>query len=316
MCKKVSGKPTLANSAELNLWLVWRNFLHNKKGLLTYVLLLLLLIILGGCGCNIETVEEHNSKIEKDALERSSALESLLNRTETDETSTTVPDFEVSVSDAQSSATVNENTNEASDNQTVTDNQNTADTKNETENRNTAENNGASIPINVSVSSEAASVNGTSPDSGETTAKDTIPEESQSTKGQTVDSQTTAPYIMVHITITCSKVIDNPDLSTDAGLPENGIILDTYVAVKDGDSVFTALKAAADDNGISLSYTGSKGSVYVTGINELYEKQCGRYSGWKYSVNNVYPNVGCGGYALSDGDSILFGYTATYTDTY
>lgn len=196
--------------------------MHNKKGLPAYVLLLLLLIILGGCGCNIETVEEHNSKIEKDALERSSALESLYNRTDTEETSS----------------------------------------------------------------------------------------------NPTVDSQTTAPYIMVHITITCSKVIDNPDLSTDAVLPENGIILDTYVAVKDGDSVFTALKAAADDNGISLSYTGSKGSVYVAGINELYEKQCGRYSGWKFSVNNVYPNVGCGGYALSDCDSILFGYTATYTDTY
>lgn len=198
--------------------------MRNKKGLFAYVLLLLLLIILGGCGCNIETVEEHNSKIEQDALERSSALESLLNRTDTEETS----------------------------------------------------------------------VKADSPASGETTA----------------------PYIMVHITITCSKVIDNPDLSTDAGLPENGIILDTYVAVKDGDSVFTALKAAADDNGISISYTGSKGSVYVAGINELYEKQCGRYSGWKFSINNVYPNVGCGGYALSDGDSILFGYTATHTDTY
>lgn len=190
--------------------------MHNKKGLPAYVLLLLLLIILGGCGCNIETVEEHNSKIEKDALERSSALESLYNRTDTEDTSV----------------------------------------------------------------------------------------------------KATSPYIMVHITITCSKVIHNPDLSTYAGLPEDGIILDTYVAVKNGDSVFTALKTAADDNGISLSYTGSKGSVYVTGINELYEKQCGRYSGWKFSVNNVYPNVGCGGYALSDGDSILFGYTATHTDTY
>lgn len=196
--------------------------MHNKKCLPAYILLFLLLIILTGCGCNIETVDEHNSKIEREALERSSALESLLNRTEAAEVSATA---------------ANEN-------------------------------------------------------------------------------QTTAAYINVHITITCSKVIDNPGLSTDARLPKDGIMLDTYVAVRNGDSVFDALKAAADDNGISLSYTKSSGSVYLGGINGLNEKQCGRYSGWRYSVNNVYPNVGCGGYTLSDGDSILFGYVATYTDSY
>lgn len=237
-----------------------------KKFLSAYILLILLLL-LSGCGCSIETVDEHNSKIEREALERSSALDALLNQTEASREQETSPDYEADISDMVSDSKITENTGTETD----------ADTA--------------------------------GPDN--TTAAETKAYESQ-----TAENQTTAPYIKVHITITCSKVVDNPDLSTDAKLPKDGIILDGYVAVRNGDSVFDALKAAADDNGISLSYTKSGGSVYIGGINGLNEKQCGRYSGWRYSVNNVYPNVGCGGYTLSDGDSILFGYGVTYNDSY
>lgn len=283
--------------------------MHNKKFLPACILLSLLLFILGGCGCSIETVEEHNSKIEKDALERSSALEALLNQTDADETSTTVPDSESDALASQTDSKADENTDTVASspsNQTAADRQT------------------AYLPSNASASSETVSVNATPPTADKTAAPTstkaaiTTDNETKAKENETTtpQKQTTVPYIKVHVTVTCSKVIDSPDLSTSAMLPDDGIILDTYVAVKDGDSVFTALKAAADDNGISLSYTGSKGSVYVAGINGLNEKQCGRYSGWKYSVNNVYPNVGCGGYTLSDGDSILFGYVSTYTDTY
>lgn len=279
--------------------------MRNKKYLSACILVLLLLLIPAGCGCSIETVNEHNAKIEQEALERSSVLEELINQTPADETSTTAPNHSTDTSNLQTDTTVNENTDiSASYSNTATDSQSEA--------------------LTTDASTGAASAKATAPAPNETSVTQTsdnaaissdkpATEQCQTTAPQ---SQTTAPYIMVHITITCSRVIDNPDLSTDTELPEDGIMLDTYVAVKNGDSVFTALKAAADDNDISLSYTGSRGSVYLSGINGLYEKQCGRYSGWKYSVNNVYPNVGCGGYTLSDGDSILFGYVATYTDTY
>lgn len=272
--------------------------MHNKKCLPAYILLFLLFIILSGCGCNIETVDEHNSKIESEALERSSALESLLNQTEATEVSTTVPNYDAAISDTRSDTKTTGNTDVmTSSKQTDADSQTTA-----------------LLPTDSASSetrTEAASTEaGTAAADNTTTGTTTANEE------QTTQVQTTAPYIKVHITITCSKVIENHNLSTDAKLPKDGIMLDTYVAVRNGDSAFDALKAAADDNGISLSYTKSSGSVYVGGINGLNEKQCGRYSGWRYSVNNVYPNVGCGGYTLSDGDSILFGYVATYTDSY
>lgn len=277
--------------------------MHNKKCLPAYILLFLLLIILSGCGCNVETVDEHNSKIEREALERSSALESLLNRTDAAEVSTTALDFETAISDTRTDTKTTGNTDDmTSSKQTDADSQTTA-----------------LLPTGSASSetkTEAASPEADTAAADNTTSGTTTANKEQTTQSETTQVQTTAPYIKVHITITCSKVIENHNLSTDAKLPKDGIMLDTYVAVRNGDSAFDALKAAADDNGISLSYTKSSGSVYVGGINGLNEKQCGRYSGWRYSVNNVYPNVGCGGYTLSDGDSILFGYVATYTDSY
>lgn len=50
-------------------------------------------------------------------------------------------------------------------------------------------------------------------------------------------------------------------------------------------------------------------SVYVEGINHLYEFSAGELSGWMYKVNGVYPNYGCSQYVLKDGDVIEWNYT-------
>lgn len=55
-----------------------------------------------------------------------------------------------------------------------------------------------------------------------------------------------------------------------------------------------------------LPYSGS--SYYVSSINGLAEFDHGRFSGWLYSVNGVEPNVGCGSYYLTDGDSVYWHY--------
>ena len=53
----------------------------------------------------------------------------------------------------------------------------------------------------------------------------------------------------------------------------------------------------------------SYGSVYVQGINYLYEFSCGPLSGWMYKVNEVFPNYGSSKYELEDGDVISWVYT-------
>ena len=48
---------------------------------------------------------------------------------------------------------------------------------------------------------------------------------------------------------------------------------------------------------------------YLQGINNLYEKDCGQWSGWMYEVNGWYPNYGCSRYQVQDGDNIEWHYT-------
>ena len=43
-------------------------------------------------------------------------------------------------------------------------------------------------------------------------------------------------------------------------------------------------------------YTPLYKSYYVEGINQLYEFDCGKNSGWMYSVNGEYPNYGASSY--------------------
>ena len=48
---------------------------------------------------------------------------------------------------------------------------------------------------------------------------------------------------------------------------------------------------------------------YVDGINNLFEFDGGRWSGWMYCVNKWYPNYGCGIYYVKPGDVIEWNYT-------
>ena len=49
--------------------------------------------------------------------------------------------------------------------------------------------------------------------------------------------------------------------------------------------------------------------LYIEGIGNLYEFDCGAESGWMYAVNGWFPNYGCSQYALQDGDTVTWVYT-------
>ena len=50
-------------------------------------------------------------------------------------------------------------------------------------------------------------------------------------------------------------------------------------------------------------------SVYIEGIANLYEFDCGGNSGWMYCVNGFFPSYGCSKYEVKDGDVIEWKYT-------
>ena len=56
-------------------------------------------------------------------------------------------------------------------------------------------------------------------------------------------------------------------------------------------------------------------SVYIKGIANLYEFDCGELSGWFYKVNGEKPNFGCSQYKLKDDDKVEWVYTCNFLAT-
>ena len=123
----------------------------------------------------------------------------------------------------------------------------------------------------------------------------------------------------VTLSIECKTVLENlsvldPALKAGNFVPEDGVILPcTRCVLRPGDTVYDILSRAVRYNKIQMEYQGadknSFSSVYIKGINYLYEFSCGPLSGWMYTVNGIFPQYGCSKYELSDGDRIEWLYT-------
>ena len=95
-------------------------------------------------------------------------------------------------------------------------------------------------------------------------------------------------------------------------VPSNGYILaKTTVEFTEGETVFDVLSRVCKEKKIQIeyAYTPAYKSYYIEGINNLYEFDCGPDSGWMYKVNGWFPNYGCSGYELKNGDAIVWCYT-------
>ena len=119
------------------------------------------------------------------------------------------------------------------------------------------------------------------------------------------------------MTIECHTLLDNLEdvkESKKQYVPASGVILKkTKVTFTEGETVYDILKRTCKKAGIQLevSYSGGYGSYYVEGIGHLYEFDCGRESGWVYSVNGKQPNYGCSSCVVQEGDQIVWSYTCS-----
>lgn len=130
----------------------------------------------------------------------------------------------------------------------------------------------------------------------------------------------------VYISITCGDVLINyedldPSLKSGDIIPPDGVILEkTEYVLRSGDTVFDILNRAVRYNHIQMEYQGadknSFNTIYIQGINYLYEFSCGPVSGWTYYVNGDLPDKGCSDYKLSDGDVIEFVYVCRIPETF
>ena len=154
----------------------------------------------------------------------------------------------------------------------------------------------------------------TEPSAEPSTQPPTEPTTEPATEPPTEPS-TEPPVPQCTISISCTTVLSHMDDLTpgkEAIVPESGWILGTVtVTLEEGDTVFTVLQRVTREYGIALEFSTSPiyNTVYVEGIGNLYERDCGPGSGWLYAVNGVIPNYGCSEYAVSDGDTIAWLYT-------
>ena len=117
------------------------------------------------------------------------------------------------------------------------------------------------------------------------------------------------------VTISCAVLVGQTDRlskNKQSLVPADGIILsEPYTEYSEGETVFDVTKRLCISAGIPFEFTLTPvyNTVYIEGIYNLYEFDCGSGSGWVYSVNGVFPSCGCSDYKLSDGDEIIWHYT-------
>lgn len=135
-----------------------------------------------------------------------------------------------------------------------------------------------------------------------------------------------------YVTIVCTTINENLNMLKDSKkpfVPSDGIILmEAPIELKAGDTAFDIIKKACKENtckakckycqksGIQMEYTYTPAfdNYYIEGIHQIYEKDCGSASGWMYSVNGVFPNVGASSCEINPGDKIIFAYTCDMGD--
>ena len=145
-----------------------------------------------------------------------------------------------------------------------------------------------------------------------------IPESKPEESSKNENSTTTTEANTCIFSIKCGTILKNLNhLKPEKKdyVPSNGIILaaETY-SFSEGDSIFDLLLSITRERGIPMEYTGTiaTNSIYIEGIANLYEFDCGSRSGWTYRVNGKVADRGCSQYLLQNHDKIEFLYTCDW----
>lgn len=223
---------------------------------------------------------------------------------------------QVSNSDSSQSETQDNNAQESTDSKSndanTSNGKNTNPSSSNKTGSGTSDKQGNSASSSGSGSSSGSSSNSGSGSSGNATAK---PSQKPQQGTNTDDKKT----YNCTVTIDCSVILNNMGNLTDgkeAYVPSSGYILKDYsLKAKQGESVYSLLKRACDENNIPLNATDSGFGKYVYGINNLDQKDCGSESGWKYSVNGVYPGRSCDAEKIKSNTKIVWKYVIHVNDT-
>lgn len=110
--------------------------------------------------------------------------------------------------------------------------------------------------------------------------------------------------------------VEGDDITTEIKIvcyaeesPKSVILKASPIGLENGSTAYDQLLIATRKYGIQMEHNGIVPNVYIEGIDDLYEFDCGELSGWMYRVNGQMSDKGCGEYVLSDGDEVEWIYT-------
>lgn len=160
---------------------------------------------------------------------------------------------------------------------------------------------------------------------GQRGAANSTPAGSGTTRKQTTKKHTTKKHTTTRSkAITCTVTVECKNIQKHMGqlksgherfVPEDGVIIHKEShTVSRGSTAYDLLKLACNANGVRLTTRPSSYGIYVVGINNLDEKDCGSASGWMYKVNGTVPMVSCDKYKMDDGNNLVFYYVCTSAD--
>lgn len=142
----------------------------------------------------------------------------------------------------------------------------------------------------------------------------------QTTKKHTTKRHTTpqSKTVTCTITVECKNIhkhMSQLKSGHERFVPNDGYIIHAESHTVDrGSTAYDVLKLACNAHGIRLTARNTSYGVYVVGINNLDEKDCGGASGWMYKVNGTAPMTSCGKYKMDSGDNLVFYYVCTGAD--
>ena len=142
----------------------------------------------------------------------------------------------------------------------------------------------------------------------------------QTTQKHTTKRHTTpqSKTVTCTITVECKNIhkhMSQLKSGHERFVPNDGYIIHTESRTVDrGSTAYDVLKLACSAHGIRLTAKSTSYGVYVVGINNLDEKDCGSASGWMYKVNGTAPMTSCGKYKMDSGDNLVFYYVCTGAD--
>lgn len=302
-----------------------------KKYVCIGVLVAVVLLVVGAFTLDIETPKERQQREDAEAQKRQemlAKLESEDDRTETEisqgavqpedaTTESVVSDFAAENVQGDSANPVNDAAvterpaSQDSSSTVSAGSQQTTSTGNSGNNSGTTgSNSGGNVTAdsgNAGGSSQNTSGGQSSPDS-----QNKIDQQPQATP-EIPTAQPEQEYIAVTVRIVCDNILNHPDLNTTASIPGNGTFCDARTVVKKGETVLDALKAVCADHNISYVNKGSDKNAYIAAIGDLKEKECGKYSGWKFKVNGIVSGKSCGNHKLEENDVVEWYYVTTYT---